>query len=439
MLMIRNLLLVITLVSALFSEAVAQSAASPYSVFGIGIVSNKALIYNQNMGGLGISNGQPWVLNNINPAMLPLNTFSTFDAGLFTEKRDISTSDSKQSSTTGGLSYLTFGFPIKTYKWTMAIGLMPYSNVSYNVVTSQTLVNHPETTVNYNYEGDGGLNQAYLSSGWMLVKNLLYAGGRVAYTFGKITDNTRIALNEIEYQNAADTIGSYKTFEPTRYYRQSSYSDFILEGGLYARKKIGKATLMNLGFIYEFGANLNTHRTETIEVDDEQDPDRPISTILDNAEGQTTLPAKFGYGLSFTKDFHWTIGVDYYTRDWTKFSSDFGAEQELAKSRELILGGEFTPDFTSVKSYFKRVNYQVGFSYNQTPILINNQNIDDFGINFGVSLPVGNASLFNLGFKFGQQGTTSDGLIKENYLKLNLGMTFNDRSFAWYRSLRKFD
>ena len=71
--------------------------------------------------------------------------------------------------------------------------------------------------------------------------------------------------------------------------------------------------------------------------------------------------------------------------------------------------------------------------------MINNKNLDDFGINFGVSLPVGNASLFNLGFKFGQQGTTSDGLIKENYLKLNLGMTFNDRSFAWYRNLRKFD
>jgi len=437
--MIRNLLLVITLFSVILTEAVAQSAASPYSVFGIGIVSSKALIYNQNMGGLGISNGQPWILSNINPAMLPLNTFSTFDAGLYAEKRNISTTEAKQSSTTGGLSYLTFGFPIKTYKWTMAMGLMPYSNVSYNIVTSQTIANHPETTANYNYVGDGGLNQAYLSSGWMLVKNLLYAGGRVAYTFGKISDNTRISLSEIEYQNAEDTIGSYKAFEPTRYYRESGYSDFILEGSLYARKKIGKMTSLNLGLIYELGANLKTRRTETIEVDDEQNPDRPVSTILDNAKGQTFIPAKLGLGISYIKDFHWTVGVDYYTRDWTKFTSDFGATQELAKSTELIIGGEFTPDFTSVKSYFKRVNYQMGFYYNQTPIMINNKNIDDFGINFGVSLPVGNASLFNLGFKFGQQGTTSDGLIKENYLKLNLGMTFNDRSFAWYRNLRKFD
>jgi len=321
----------------------------------------------------------------------------------------------------------------------MAIGLMPYSNVSYNVITSEALPNHPETTAYYNYIGDGGLNQAYLSSGWMLVKNLLYIGGRAAYTFGKVTNSTSITLSEIEYKNEEDSIGSYKTFEPTLYNREASYSDFILEGGLYARKKIGKTTLLNAGFLYELGVNLNTRYTETIEVNDPKDPDRPVAEIVDGVKGKTSLPAKFGYGLSITKEFHWTLGVDYYTRDWTKFSSDFGASQELVKSKELIIGGEFTPDFTSMKSYFKRVNYQVGFSYNQTPIMINNKNLDDFGINFGVSLPVGNASLFNLGFKFGQQGTTSDGLIKENYLKLNLGMTFNDRSFAWYRNLRKFD
>ena len=437
--MIRIQLFVITLLAAISLESMAQTAASPYSVFGIGVTSNKALIYNQNMGGLGISNGQPWVLNNINPAMLPLNTFSTFDAGLYAEKRDVSTAEAKQSSSTGGLSYLTFGFPIKTYKWTMAIGLMPYSNVSYNVVASESLSNHPETTATYNYDGDGGLNQAYLSSGWMLIKNFLYIGGRAAYTFGKITENTRIALSEIEYQNAEDTIGSYKTFEATKYYRKSGYSDLIFEGAMYARKKIGKKTQINLGFVYEFGTNLNTRRTEQIEVDDEKDPDRPKSIVLDNAKGQTRLPAKFGYGLSFSKEYRWTVGVDYYTRNWAEFKSDFGSDQNLTKSSEFIIGGEFTPDFTSVKSYLKRVNYQLGFSYNQTPIVVNNKNIDDFGINFGVSLPVGNASLFNLGFKFGQQGTTSDGLIKENYLKLNLGMTFNDRSFAWYRNLRKFD
>lgn len=84
----------------------AQSAASPYSIFGIGTLSSKALTFHDNMGGLGISNGKPWILNNINPALLPLNNFSTFDAGLSVEKRTLNTSELKQSNTSGGLSYL---------------------------------------------------------------------------------------------------------------------------------------------------------------------------------------------------------------------------------------------------------------------------------------------------------------------------------------------
>jgi hypothetical protein len=85
------------------------------------------------------------------------------------------------------------------------------------------------------------------------------------------------------------------------------------------------------------------------------------------------------------------------------------------------------------------VTYQFGFNYAQTPVRINNVNIDDFGINFGVSLPVGNSSILNVGFKYGQLGTTSNGLIREDYFKINLGMTFNDRSYGWYRNQRKFN
>ena len=94
--------------------------------------------------------------------------------------------------------------------------------------------------------------------------------------------------------------------------------------------------------------------------------------------------------------------------------------------------------FSPVQSYLSRVTYQFGFNYEKTPIQINNTIIDDFGINFGVSLPVGNASIFNFGFRYGQMGTTSDGLIQEDYFRINLGMTFNDRSFGWYRNQNKF-
>ena len=150
----------------------------------------------------------------------------------------------------------------------------------------------------------------------------------------------------------------------------------------------------------------------------------PSDTIVDNASGITFLPQKFGFGLSVSKAYKWVFGVDFYSRDWSEFKSDFGTEQELTKSYEIIVGGEFTPDFFSVNNYFERVTYQFGFNYEQTPVMINNVNIDDFGINFGVSLPFGN-SIFNVGFKYGQLGTTSNGLIREDYFKINTSIHFN--------------
>jgi hypothetical protein len=420
------------------STSHAQNASSPYSLFGIGTMAGNALTYQESMGGLGISNGKFWVLNNINPALLPLNSFSTFDIGLYTERRNLNTSDLSQSNTNGGLRHVTLGIPIKNLKWSMALGLMPYSNVSYNMITTSPVVNSENASANYAYTGDGGINQVFLSSGWQLIPKFLSVGIRAGYAFGNVNEDTIIEIEEVVYRDERDSIGTRKSFEPSRYFRTSRYSDLIFEGGLNLRKEFKKNIEANLGFIYEFGANLNTTREELVDIYNPDEPDSPTDEVLTDAKGTTYLPPNYGIGLSFTKANKWTFGVDFYNRDWSKFKSDFGTNQQMTNSYKIIVGGEYTPDIFSVTSYLKRVTYLFGISYEQTPIFVKNQNIDDFGINFGVSLPVGNASIFNLGLKYGQLGTTSNGLIREDYYKINLGMTFNDRSFGWYRNQNKF-
>ena len=341
----------------------AQNAASPYSIYGIGKLSGYGLAYHNNMGGLGISNGKFSVLNNINPALLPLNFFTTFDAGLYAESRSLVTSELSESNTNGGLSYLTFGFPIKEGKWTMAFGLMPYSNVSYNILATSNVVNREEADAEYQYLGSGGINQVYMSNGWQIIPNFLSIGARVGYAFGTITDETLVELNEIVYRDEEDTIGRLKEFRSSNYFRSSRYSDFLFEGGIQITRKLNEEIDVNLGFVYEFSANMNTKRNERIEVVDASSPEPPTDDILIETSGTTVLPQKFGYGLSFTKKYKWTFGIDYYSRNWSKYKSDFENEQALTNSFELIAGGEFTPDFFSVTSYLKRVTYQFGFNY----------------------------------------------------------------------------
>jgi len=412
-----------------------QIAGSPYSSIGIGLLHDRGLVYHDNMGGLGLSNGNSWTLNNINPALLPLNTFTTFEAGITTEIRTSSSSESSVKNIGGNLSYLAIGLPMKSGKWTMAIGLMPYSNVNYNVTTQQEVVGD-DTNSRYAYTGSGGYNHVYLSSGWKVL-DALYLGVRASYVFSVIDSESRI----IPFQNPGDSPN--KNFFTSTYTESSRFSDFLLQAGiLYGFELTDKASLQ-IGSTYELGSNVRTFRSEIVRMktDSTQSDDEPLlaDTISFNQKFSSYIPHRFGVGMSINKYNNWLIGTDFYYQNWSKYKDYKDSNEGMSNSYKIIVGGEWTPEYNSVTSYLKRVTYQMGFYYEKTPFFANNTSIKDFGMNFGLSLPVGSASLLNFGVNFGSLGTQSNGLIKDNYVKITLGLTFNDRSFGWYRNQRKFN
>jgi hypothetical protein len=63
---------------------------------------------------------------------------------------------------------------------------------------------------------------------------------------------------------------------------------------------------------------------------------------------------------------------------------------------------------------------------------INSSDINEFGISFGLGLPIGRRSGFsnaNLGFEYGQRGTQDAGLIRETFFNFSLGLSLNDTWF----------
>ena len=87
------------------------------------------------------------------------------------------------------------------------------------------------------------------------------------------------------------------------------------------------------------------------------------------------------------------------------------------------------PQYDSFTSFFDRVTYRAGLKYIDGALQVNGQDIKDFGINFGLGIPVGRISKVNIGLEFGQRGTNDFGLIKENYLNLMIGVSLNDLWF----------
>jgi hypothetical protein len=80
--------------------------------------------------------------------------------------------------------------------------------------------------------------------------------------------------------------------------------------------------------------------------------------------------------------------------------------------------------------------YRAGMRFENTGLKINNESIKEFGMSFGVGIPVGGAfSNANFGFEVGKRGTTDQNLIQENFVNFQLSLSLNDR---WFEK-RKFN
>ena len=394
-----------------------QLAQSPYTLIGIGDLNTKGLAHNMGMAGTGIAMPHRFNVNNINPALLLMNQFSTFEVAFNGEKRTVETDELSQSSGGFSLGYLVLAFPIISERWSSSIGLMPYTYVNYNVIDRQQVIGSNDS-VGYLFRGTGGMNTLHWSNGFRLFKSLA-VGAKISYHFGNIIDETVLQIigeTELVAFNSA-------------LYERTKFSDFNYELGFMYRQKIKDDLFLSIGGIYEHGKDIRSFRHERLERRRADDVTVQTDTILHNQKGSVFLPPRIGGGLSLTKGISWKIGVDYVIQDWTLYEDFDGKPNNLTLSQRASIGIEVIPDYLSISSYIKRAIYRTGFFYEQTPYLVNGIQIEEFGINFGISLPVSRASLLNLGFQYGQRGQTENGLIKETYYKMILGVSFNDRWF----------
>lgn len=413
----------------------AQIASSAYSSIGIGELSSPGFINTQSMGGVGYGYASSWYLNQKNPATLSENQFTTFEGGLKIDSRTLRENSTSQQLVSGGMSYIALGFPIIRNRWSTALSIQPLSRVNYNFQKEELLPNTISNSTR-TYRGEGGLSKLSFSNGVHLWKGLS-AGVKAEYIFGTITKNEELLLGQ--YLVGQDTVrGIYQT----AYRQEDSYSDFTFQGGLYYTQKLGKSKFINFGLVYTPEQSIRTTRFGRLErhYPDGSTVEKGLDTIraniiYDNLKGDTRLPSEFGGGVSFNIPNKIMVGVDASFSDWSSYESYGVRSPNYGSSYKMALGAEYTPDIFSVDRYLERVTYRAGFRYEQTPLVINQTKIKNFGIDFGLSLPISRVSSLNLGFEVGQKGTVQNNLVRENYYQIRLGFTYNDQ---WFLK-RKYD
>lgn len=408
--------------------AFGQAASSPFSTFGLGEFYGNSLIQNQGMGGIGVSQPQFWSLNNQNPALLVFNYYTVFQAGVLVESRTLSSDSLSQKNVNGNLNYLVTAFPIKPGKWTTSVGIMPMSKVNYKLQYSQEVLENGTgnvvDTIGVFEQGSGGLTQVYWSNGVRLHDDWA-VGLKAAYIFGSVVKDFS---NSLTIPNQANPfIVGVK--------QQTYVKDFMFSGGLsYSKDSIGKKNdyRLSAGLVYNFGADLNTDKTTFIQRRVVSGTPVTSDTLINNS-GSVYIPPSLTVGFSVSKGSIWTTGIEFTYQNWADFKSINEEDEGLVQAWKMALGGEFTPDIIS-NNFLKRITYRTGASYERNPFMTNGKQLNEIGINFGLSLPTGRSSL-DLAFKAGKRGDKAETLLQENFFKIYFGITFNDQWFI----RRKFD
>lgn len=319
----------------------------------------------------------------------------------------------------------------------MGFGIMPYSSVGYKIRQKAEL--DSIGTVEYLYEGEGGINKVYWGNGFKLF-NHLYLGADANFLFGNITNKSRVSFPE----NAS----AIRYFYNNKTTRTTRVSDFNFNYGLqyvFDIDSLGKRNLSEnvkivLGANVSYNKTLNA-RTDFSSINFFQNNfgyEVNKDTVEISAGVRAVVPVPFTYsaGMVVQKGSRWMIGAEYRIVDWkTNPSDNYAVEVDnLDRSGSYMLGAQYFPGAKDEK-YLNKVYYRAGARFTESNFKVNGNTIPEYAMSVGMALPVGmnrhmlKYSLLNVGLELGKRGSISNGMIEERFVRVLIGFTANDRWF----------
>ena len=343
-------------------------------------------------------------------------------------RTNLETDSASDKASSTSFEYLALSIPAG--KLGFGFGLVPFSSVGYKL-ESTTSVNGSELTDNV-YQGEGGVNKAFFGVGYQITKGLSI-GVDANYNFGNIKNSSIKFL----YDDEGEPL-QYQSRESNR----SDLSGFNFNVGARYKTVVSSKLELTSAFTYSPSSDLtskNIRTFETIVINPFSGAEGIVNQIeidleeSDLATTTLTLPARASFGAGIGEPRKWFIGGEYTSLKTSDFSNRiFEIENATFEDASTIsFGGFYIPQYTSFTKYWKRVVYRAGVRFENTGLKINDESIKEFGISFGVGLPVGRLfSNANLGFEVGQRGTTNQNLVKENFINFQLSLSLNDRWFV---------
>lgn len=441
-----NIFAICLLTVLLVSENVrAQTSTdSPYSQYGIGLLNNKTFNGNFGMSGFGYAwrptNYKPNVYDSLarsnaqfndrrtnyinpkNPASYSNLSLTVFEAGISGQNVQAQSGDQSQYYSNAQLSHVALAFPIGN-KWGAGFGLRPFSKRGYEYSI-------PGSTngddFDFNFNGSGGLNQLYASTAFEF-KEHFSLGVTASYLFGTIEDERRVIYNSLSTDDFFNTVDQSR----------NKVSDVSLEIGFQYSRSLNENYQLVIGLLSAPLSELSAEQDRLIRTYEGVVGNESIKDTIVNlsaSEQAVNIASTFGAGIGIERKGKWLIGLDYTNSNWNDLM--LADNIRRVNSHQFALGYEKFNDLSAFGSYFKQLGLRAGLNYNTSLVQINGEDVSEFGISFGISLPLRKTfSTLNASIELGQRGTNENDLIQENYVGIQFGATINDRWFI----KRKYD
>jgi hypothetical protein len=399
-----------------------DGTVSPYSVFGIGDLRTTSTVENQMMGGMGVFTDSIHV-NLQNPAAygeLGLDRLDkvglvNYTVGISNKQIRLKSFTEEQSSSVTNVDYLALGFSLGKGLG-MGFGIMPYSSVGYNLVDQRQSGSQPLTNI---FSGEGGLNRVYYSVGYQFIKDLSI-GFTANFNYGTLESERLQQIEDVQFgtfDRRTSQVNGFD-FNYALNYTPTIKDKYTLhvsarvntQGNLVSKndRRIGSFSVATGGNIEEVNVNLDAQNLRNTEL---------------------KIPTTTTLGLGYGENLKWFLGAEYSFQGLSSFENSFLGVDSIAynDASTFAFGGFYTPDHSSFSSYLKRITYRAGLRMDNTGMVVNDVDINNFGITFGLGLPLGRSySNLNIGFEAGRRGTTRANLIEESYFKINVGLSLND-------------
>ena len=410
----------VVIISGLALQTSAQIAtSSPYSRFGLGDLHENILPEFSAFGGASTAFNNSSTVNSNNPASFTSfkpNSF-LFSTGGWHKTTRMQNKTEEHTVNNNAFSHLIVGFPLSE-KWGASMGMLPYSSVGYEISAREEDYN-----AGMNYFGDGGISKIYFGGAYEPIENFSI-GLKASYLFGGLNRRKQLIFDDESFMNSR----ANSTINLKGYY---------YELGLLYKHNISEEKQISFGFTTNNDSKIRSKRTELVESFEYSGfIETPKDTFVNKIEwGVVNLPKYVCWGLTYKNGKKWLFVADYSMQNWADYSL-LDESDDLANSMKIAGGMQFTPDYNSITKYFKRIDYRLGASYINTPLLLEGNQLKEMSVSFGFGIPVKKSrTKYDFSCTIGKRGAIEGNLIKEQFVRLGLSVSYDG---IWFVK-RKYD